>query len=172
MSKTKLILTFLMTYITIAGLVTFSLFICEEAFQTVMFGTWPAQDAKQWNIVKDGTVMMGKINLTGKIINYGIGWIQPLAFFSYRAYFKSADYYMTALESKCFANAPELFVGERVKFEFTPRSIRWSKHHNGFILENGRIQVLCQTKPNFLQRMTIEGIIEQTENKFLIRSQL
>ena len=167
MSKAKLILTFLMTYITIAGLVTFSLFICEEAFQTVMFGTWPAQDAKQWHIVKNGTVLMGKINMTGKIINYGIGWIQPLAFFSYRAYFKSADYYLVSLKSKCFANAPELFIGEHVTFEFTPRRV--TKVNDRYLAESGRIQVFCETKPS-MQRMVIEGTLEQHGNKFLIRT--
>jgi hypothetical protein len=116
----KTILTILMAYITIAGLVTFSLFILEESFQTVMFGTWSAQDAKRWDIVKMGCDLMDKTARTIHLLNYTLGWIQPIAFISYRFYAISSSYYVKSLRAKCFAYAPELFEGEKVSFNFTP----------------------------------------------------
>ena len=141
MSKIKNILAGFMVYITISGLVTFSLFICEESFQTTMFGTWPAQDAKRWDIVKNGTVLMEKITKTMKVMTYAAGWIQPLAFVSYKAYGESAEFYITALKAKTFAHAPELFVGENVEFTFTPREIK--QHDNSsLMLVSGKLNII------------------------------
>ena len=98
-------------YITLCGLVMFPCFIAEEAIQVAVWGTWPAQDAKDWELVMNGCKIVDNINLTLKIINYSIGWIQPLAFFSYRAYANATDYYVESLRAKIFAHAPEVLDG-------------------------------------------------------------
>jgi len=117
--------------IAIMGLITFSLFILEEAFQTVMFGTWPAQDAKEWQLVKRGLDTMEKINETMKTMNKWFGWIQPFAWFAYDAYGTAADFYVKGLRAKTFAHCPECFDGEEVEFTFTatemdvPEGAKW-----------------------------------------------
>ena len=60
--KIRTVLTSLAVYISVTGLVTFSLFICEESIQTAMFGTWPAQDAGDWYTVKFGVERMKEAN--------------------------------------------------------------------------------------------------------------
>lgn len=140
---TKIIKGFL-AYIAIAGTVTLSLFMMEEAFQTAMFGTWPAQDANQWQIVKDGSDIMAGINHTLRIVNNCAGWIQPLAFISYRAYAKSAEFYIASLRSKVFAHAPELFIGEEVEFSMTPQKT-FPENDGAFgwwVIKSGKLLVL------------------------------
>jgi len=59
-----------------------------------MFGTWPAQDAKDWEVVRFGLERIKNVNSTLKTINYSLGWIQPLAFVSYKAYGEAAEVYI------------------------------------------------------------------------------
>lgn len=131
----------LLAYITIVGLVTLSLFMMEEAFQTAMFGTWPAQDAQQWDVVYEGTELMASIVNTMNIVNYACGWVQPLAFVAYRAYIKSARFYVKSLRAKILAHEPSLFVGQRVAFRFVPRE-RVRMADGSWELRHGRIRVL------------------------------
>lgn len=120
MTKITKVLKILLLYISVVGIITFSLFILEESFQTIMFGTWAAQDAGDWQTVKDGLTLMKSVNTTAIYLNNFVGWIQPLAFLSYKAYSKSANYYIAALQSKILAHAPELFINEQITFYFTP----------------------------------------------------
>jgi hypothetical protein len=122
--KFRWFLVAIATYISITGLVTFSLFIHEEAIQTTMFGTWPAQDAGRWDVVKEGVGIMEGINRSMRIINYVGGWIQPLAFISYGNYAKATDYYTKALKAKTMAHAPQLFIGENVDIELPVNEAR------------------------------------------------
>lgn len=103
------------------GLVTFSLFILEESFQTVMFGSWAAQDAQDWPLVYEAAERMDKIVRTLETMNRWAGWIQPFAWVAYGSYAESAGYYTKALRAKVFAHSPELFEGERVEFTFRPK---------------------------------------------------
>lgn len=135
--------------LSIMGLVTFSMFICEEAFQTAMFGTWPAQDAKDWAQVKRGCDIMEGANSAMKFINYGFGWIQPLALLSYYEYGKSASYYIESLRIKAFAHCPECFDGETILFHFKPNAMldEWPR--------NGRIVIMKEVpwKPGDIFRI-------------------
>ena len=171
MNRLKLILTVLMLYITVAGLATFSLFILEESFQTVMFGTWPAQDAKRWDIVKTGTDLMRTTTRTMRILNYAAGWIQPIAFISYRSYALSADYYVSALTAKVFANAPHLYKDQNVDFIFTPRKIK-TLPNNSTLLTAGKIGVIVSaTSTNNTTTygtLNISGILKQHGNLWVV----
>jgi len=110
--------------ISLMGVVTFSSFILEESFQTAMFGTWPAQDAKDWRLAKIGLEVQEKIVWWMKAVNYTFGWIQPLGFIAYWNYAKSADFYMSGLKAKIFANCPECFNNEEVTFTFHPITVQ------------------------------------------------
>jgi len=146
-------------YLSIAGLVTFSLFILEEGFQTIMFGTWPAQDAQRWDVVLKGTDLMENTVSTMKIVNYSCGWIQPLAFISYRAYAKSGDYYVEGLRTKILAHQPELLIGRKIKVKFHIKQI--TKLGNKFILSNGRLKITSDKRKT--GTINIEGILRKTE---------
>lgn len=146
-------------YLSIAGLVTFSLFILEESFQTIMFGTWPAQDAQRWDVVLKGTDLMEKTIYTMKIVNYSCGWIQPLAFVSYRSYAKSGDYYVEGLRTKILAHQPELLIGRKIKVKFHIKQIK--KLNEKFILSNGRLKVISDKRKTGI--IDIEGILQKTE---------
>jgi len=129
----------ILAYIAVASLVTLSLFMLEEAFQTTMFGTWPAQDAKRWDLVYNGANLMEKINNTMISVNNWCGWIQPLAFVAYRAYADGADYYIQGLRAKVLAHQPELFIGQHVEFQFFPNSAQ--KLDGKWVVTNGRVHV-------------------------------
>ena len=164
--KIKRILSYIMIYLSVAGLVTFSLFILEESVQTVMFGTWPARDARQWHIVKKGAELMKKTNTTLKIINYSVGWVQPLAFFSYRAYSKATDFYILGVESEIFAHAPELFIGDNVDFTFMPKRIEAIKDGQ-FLLTNGKLGLIFNARPE-LKKQHIKGVLTSYGDYFTI----
>lgn len=123
MSKIKSALQLALAIVTILGLITFSLFILEESFQTIMFGTWPAQDAQDWDTVLMGTDLMETTINTMEIVNYACGWLQPLAFIAYRSYGKAARYYIKGLRAKVFAISPQSFDGRVHTFIFHPQRI-------------------------------------------------
>ena len=151
----KTLLYAIAIYISVAGLITFSLFICEEAFQTVMFGTWPAKQVQQWHLVKSGSDLMERINHKSKIINTWFGWIQPVAYVAYNAYIESADYYIKSIRSEAFANEPGLFLGEQVSFEFTPLEITFADDGR-FLAVNKKVGVLTSDDIK-LEKLLVSG---------------
>ena len=153
--------------LSILGIITFSLFIFEEAIQMATFGTWPAQYANDWDLVMQGCDTIGSINRAMKVVNHTVGWIQPLAFFSYRAFGKSTDYYLKALKAKVFANSPECFSGRRVEFKFVPRRIFSDGNH--IKLMNGRICVLAKTIPK-ARKVLVSGVVEKKGNFLIVRA--
>lgn len=167
MSKIRLFLTIFGVYITIAGLVTFSLFMIEESFQTAMFGTWPAQDAQRWDLVKKGSQLMKKISTTGKVVNYMFGWVQPLAFVSYRSYFKSSDFYIEALNAKALANAPELYAGEKITLDsFVAKSAQSTT--DGYSATMGAITVVFKHMPQLGEVIRVEGRLQLVDGRLVI----
>jgi hypothetical protein len=165
--KIKFYLRYLFAYLAIAGLVTFSLFLHEEAIQTAIWGTWPAQDAKQWRLVKNGTELISSINTSMKVVNYMFGWIQPLALISYYRYAQATDYYIESLRAKVFANAPELYIGEKVKFEFNPREIK-ILNDGRYLAVNGKIGVFLQQNTAPFKKIAVEGILKQDDKLLTI----
>lgn len=159
-------LRYAMLYLTVAGMITFSLFILEEAFQTTMFGTWPAQDAARWDIVKQGCNTMDGIILTMNIVNYSVGWFQPLAFISYRAYAKSAKLYVRGLRSKAIQNAPSLFLGDEIDMEFEVKSIQTVDA--GFLIRSGRFAVIRSQRPKD-RVIHVSGEITLNKNRIVIK---
>lgn len=160
MKKIKEWLGLVMMILSIMGLVTFSLFICEEAFQTAMFGTWPAQDAKQWHQVKRGCDVMSGINKTLKIVNFSFGWIQPLAFVSYWAYGDAASFYVESLRIKVFAHCPECFDGESVNVIFAPEAITREEY-----MQAGRVIVESKLKWKPGDKFRVKGKVDASDRQ-------
>ena len=131
--KLGIILKILFAYIAVCGLVMFPCFLMEEAIQMTTFGTWPAKNSQNWHLVLKGCETIDKINLSLKIINYSVGWIQPLAFLSYRSFARGSDYYTEALRMEILKKSPKCFHGKRVEFLFTPERI---------VQENNQIKLI------------------------------
>jgi len=163
--KFDIFLKFFFGYIALCSTIMFPCFILEEAGQVCLFGGWPAKSVHNWELVLDGCDLMDNINNTLKVINYSVGWIQPLAFLSYRAYAKATDYYIKALKSQAFANAPEAFVGRTVQFKFTPKTIQQKQDHIELI--NGRIHIIVDKLPE-TKTILVQGRLEQKGNTFVV----
>ena len=109
----KKIKTIFTIYITLAGLVTFSLFIIEESLQTVMFSTWAAKDSKEWPLILNANRFFKKTNATLDFINTYFGWINPFSLYAYDSYSKATNHFVLANEANLAAFATELLVEEQ-----------------------------------------------------------
>jgi hypothetical protein len=167
MAKIKKLLTKTATIIAIMGVIGFSLFITEEAYQCTQFGTWQAIAANDWPLVMEGVHIMESINSLTKTINYTVGWLNPLSFFSYRAYSQAADYYVKALSARAFANAPELFVNKQVSFSFIPGEIR-KLGNDKFKLISGKLGVITLIEPTSRDPIAVTGILIKKDNVLLV----
>lgn len=166
LSKIRTTLATIMIVLSVMGVVTFSLFILEESFQTVMFGTWPAQDAQRWDIVKRGTDHMQRITDTILFVNKWFGWIQPFAFVSYREYAISSGFYIEALRAKVLAHAPELMIGETVQMSFRPKS--YTRHTDGSLwIRSGSLTVIG-TESQYSAMMHVAGTVRLVESRVVI----
>jgi len=143
----KTVLTIFLAFITLFGVIGFSLFIFEEASQTVMFSMWQSIPAKRWDITMDGIDLMKDINKSGISINTTLGRINPLSYASYKAFHKATDHYIKALSARVFANEPTLFIGKKVSFTFTPKSVK-HQEDGKYLLTNGRIHVILASRPS------------------------
>lgn len=158
----------LAVYMSLVGLVTFPLFIHEEAIQTVMFGTWQAGPAERWDIVLDGTNIMEGTNQSMKFINYGLGWINPLSFLSYRAYGKATDFYIEASRSRIMTKAPHLMVGSKATVEIVPKKIERLGDGRWFA-SNGTTGFISATQPQLGQAVSIEGVYGLFDGRLIIQ---
>ena len=102
--------TFLMIYLATAGLVSFSLFILEEALQTAMFSTWAAKDAKDWQLVLEANRFFKETNRSMLKINKYFGWINPFSYMAYDAYGAATQHIILSNESQIACFAPELLI--------------------------------------------------------------
>jgi hypothetical protein len=166
-TKIKTYLSFFAIYLSIAGLSSFSMFIIEESFQTVMFGTWQAVSAGDWPLVKKGADVMRGINKSLKIVNYSTGWINPLAFLSYYDYSIASDYYVEALNANIFANDPGLFAGEIISFKFSPNEIE-NKADGQVVLRNRTIEVLTDKIPPDGLPLRVTGRVTREKGKIVV----
>ena len=156
-------LTMMVAILSIMGIVTFSLFILEESFQTIMFGTWPAKNAKRWDVVMEGTIMMEKVANMMEVVNNWAGWIQPLAYISYGSYAKSADFYIKGLRAEILAKEPELFIGRNIDFVLKPKS--W-KSFGSLHMTNTKIRVLSKTEPT--RNMKVSGLLVNINERLYV----
>ena len=164
--KIKAFLMISMAVLTIIGVVTFSMFILEESLQTIMFGTWAAQDAQNWEHVLRGADAMGVTNRMLKIVTYGFGWVNPFAFVSYRHYSKATDYYIGSLESKVLAQAPHLMAGREISMEFHPRSAEKTED-GSYTLRAGRFHLRSDSAD--LTPRSVTGVLEVVNGRLFIR---
>ena len=164
-SKLQAFLKLFFAYISLCGLIMFPCFISEEAIQTTIFGTWPAKSSRDWNLVLIGCDTISKINLSLKIVNYSVGWIQPLAFLSYKSFTRGTDYYVKALKTEIFAKSPESFDGRKVEFTFIPQKI--IQEGGKITLVNRTIRVIVKEAPNG-KSVKIKGTVRVKDNLVIV----
>ncbi len=165
MQRLKTFLQMMAIIISMMGIITFSLFINEEAFQTIMFGTWPAQDAKEWRLVKRGITGMESAVFTMKVINWGFGWIQPFGFFAYKSYIKASEFYIEGLSAKIFAHCPECYNNEEVTFTFRPQRI-----DNGEGISNNMVVTFPRGHNPDLNPIVVEGMVRVEGDRIRIQA--
>ena len=150
-------LSYVLVILTIIGTISFSLFILEEAFQTIMFGTWPASSIGQWKTVAQGCNLMEADCTVMKWTLYTIGWLNPLAFISYYQYVKAAEYYVQALRCKIAVHAPGELVGKTVSLSVIAGRIEVLDR--GYQIQSGQLFILFDQIPTQKQ-LHIKGKIE------------
>jgi len=143
-------------YLGLVGLFSFNCFILEESFQTVMFGSWSAFDAREYRLIKREIQTMEGLRTTLKVVNNVGGWLNPFGWVAYNGYVNAEREYIDALRAKLFANAPEVFHGDVVSFSFVPQE---EEPQDGYSLyKNGRITVAAKTlQPVVTGRVTVNG---------------
>ena len=165
MQKIKTILQMIAIIISLMGITTFSSFILEETFQTIMFGSWPAQDAKDWRLAKIGADLQEKTIFWMKFVNYGFGWIQPLGFIAYANYARSAEFYVDGLRAKIFAHCPECFNDEEVEFIFRPQRIE-----NGIGISGTLHVTYTSEHPPGLDPVVIRGMVRAEGDRVRVQA--
>lgn len=150
-------------YLSVASIFGFGCFILEESFQTEMFSVWLSVPQEEWKNVKRTIDLMEKTRTTLVVVNNIGGWINPIGYVSYASYAEAERIYIDALKSKCFANAPELFDGEVVRFYFRPNEIEYAKDH--LILRNGKMAV--RSMEDF-QSQEVTGKVELENGKVIV----
>lgn len=143
-------------YLGLAGLFTFNCFILEEAFQTIMFGSWSAFEAKEYRLVKREIAAMEKMLTSLNMINNLGGWLNPFGYVAYRGYVAAEREYIDALSAKLFAYAPEQFDGEKVTLTFVPQE---EEPADGFTkFRSGRVTVWAtQQQPIYTGTVTAKN---------------
>lgn len=163
--KLKRVAAAFAVYLSVCGLFGFSLFICEESIQTVMFSVWQSYDCQDWDTAYESTEIMAGFCSTMKVINYIGGWINPLAYISYSAYGKATDQYIKASRAKILAHAPRLFVDKPISFTLLSKS--WEANADGSWQTNtGKILVLAR-KPLPVHSL-VQGILVDKEGSLVL----
>ncbi len=143
-----------LTYITVAGLVTFSQFILEESIQMAMYGTWQAKSNPP--ILLKGVRLVNKLNRWLDLVTRYGSWIQPLALLSYRGFIQATQYWVEANLSFILANHPSAFApGDTLTIVFTPDQITSMEDH--WVMKNNQILVRTKTpgKPGEPRHMKV-----------------
>lgn len=153
--------------LTVLGIVTFTLFIFEEATQMVVYGTWAADKAKDFKLQLKGVRVVETLNSQVKWINNGIGWIHPFAFFSYRGWADATDYWIEAQHARLFAQAPEIYAGQKVKVNVTPERI--DHLEDGIvILTAGQLTVITKER-DLSPPVLVEGTAKMENGRIILK---
>jgi len=94
---------FVKGYLVILGLVTFPLFIAEEAVQVAQGGTWAAKAAKDWETMRAGCQLVDDTAILLERSNLIAGWLNPFGFAAYNHYARNSHYYAKACRKQAEA---------------------------------------------------------------------
>lgn len=168
-NKFKLTFTLLGSYAMIVGLITFPLFIHEEAIQTIMFGTWAASSADDHEMVLRGVDAMRVITKSMRLINLALGWINPLSFSAYQHFATAADYYAASAETKSIAKKPDLLEGRKI-FRYVTVQRKY-QDGQGWIAGDGKVFFRTTAEPVIGAKLEIRGRAESVGGKIFIEAE-
>lgn len=84
---------FVKGYLIVLGIVTFPLFINEEAVQVAQGGTWAAKAAKDWESMRMGCDLVEETANALRTTNLFVGWLNPFGYAAYEHYARNSLYY-------------------------------------------------------------------------------
>jgi hypothetical protein len=149
----------------VLGIVTFPLFIMEEAVQMTTYGTWQASAAKDYRTLSRGLDLAERINSHTKTVNRWLGWLHPLNYISYQDWTAATDYWIEANRVKILALDPKVMEGRRLTITFTPDSTTDAGDH--WQLKAGQVTVLTNHKPESIP-LSITGVVQPLPSGILI----
>ena len=144
--RTKTVLNGVLAYLTIIGVVSFSLFLFEESAQMLSFANFSASDTKRYDLMKTNLNIMSDIMDTAESMNRLLYVLNPFQYKAYKAYVIATRAYISTLEGEILANAPELYINEKISMAFKPDSYS-AAQNNLFIAENRSIKVILRQAP-------------------------
>ena len=124
----------LLAYIAFIGIFGFSLFICEEGSQVIMWSNFSALDANRYDLVKINYEAIEKTNETFDLINKYFMWCNPFQQWGYEAYSVAMTNYTNTMKAMCIARAPSLYIGDKVTIRF--------KYTRAITLESGKFKLI------------------------------
>ena len=151
----------------VLGIVTFPLFIMEEATQMVTYGTWQASAAKDYETLNRGLDLAERINSHTKRVNWWLGWLHPLNHLSYQDFTAATDYWIEANRVKILALDPKVMAGRRLTITFTPDTVTDMGNH--WALRAGNITVLVSSPPASTP-VPVTGLVQLLTSGILIDS--
>ena len=128
-------------YLSIAGFVTFSLFILEESLQTAMFSTWAAKDAQDWALIMKANRFFESTNDTMGKINKYFGWVNPFSYKAYNAYHDATQFVINANDAQIANFEPMLFVGFNDNIFLHIKITQILRQDSGIVLVSGRFMI-------------------------------
>lgn len=128
-------------YLSIAGFVTFSLFILEESLQTAMFSTWAAKDAQDWALVMKANRFFENTNAAMGNINKYFGWVNPFSYKAYNAYHDATQFVINANDAQIANFEPMLFVGFNDNIFLHIKITQILRQDSGIVLVSGRFMI-------------------------------
>ena len=165
MKHIKTAIKYFYLYLSLIGLLSFSLFIMEEACQSLQFANFSCSDTRRYDLMKLNIERIETINNHIKILNRYLMWLQPIQWWGYYDYSKNLDLYVKSLQAEILANDPGLYVDQQVSIWFYYKSI--SKYQDLIKLSAGKMFYLTDTQPD-KNPIHITGIIKKINNGYLI----
>jgi len=150
-------LKLLFAYISIVGLVGFSLFIMEESCQQITFGCFSTTDVGQWGQTKRNIEAMERIVSNMEAINAVFIALQPIQWWAYQDYINASKNYIESLHLTILANEPGLYLGEERHWCFYWKSAY--QRDDMWVLKNGRI-LTRTTEPPRGKEIELTGVLE------------
>jgi len=144
--RAKTVLNGVLAYLTIIGVISFSLFLFEESAQMLSFANFSASDTKRYDLMKTNLNIMSDIMDTAESMNRLLYILNPFQHKAYKAYVLATRAYISTLEGEILANAPELYINEKISMAFKPDSYS-AAQNNLFIAENRSIKVILRQAP-------------------------
>ena len=153
-------------YLSIIGLVSFSLFIMEEAIQSIQFANFSCGDTRRYDLMRSNIEQIAEINSHMRTLNKILRLIQPIQWWAYRDYSDNIDLYVQSMQAEILANQPEVYVDTYVDIWFYWKTIE-SQPNGSFLLKHRDIIVpidkIPQEKPT-----RVSGFLMREKNKYII----